>query len=206
MKKISIVLCLLCLALQAWNGFEVANRQARLFIHEIGEVKAPDKPTTVHVTFENKTAQPLKATVRLHKFVDDWKAVGAAEKTVTAAANSSQDIDFQIVSGPFVFDALYPVHAQAVFTADGAEQTLAAVRIFSVKRPQNDEILDTMPDLPVIALQNNSALSLADCQKQACFSWTLLGSDIIQFKPVGWNGTEPRNRGSMRFENQTRKR
>ena len=206
MKKISIVLCLLCLALQAWNGFEVANRQARLFIHEIGEVKAPDKPTTVHVTFENKTDQPLKATVSLHKFVDDWQAAGPAEKTVTAAANSSQDIDFQIVSGPFVFDALYPVHAQAVFTADGAEQTLAAVRIFSVKRPQNDEILDTMPDLPVIALQNNSALSLADCQKQACFSWTLLGSDIIQFKPVGWNGTEPRNRGSMRFENQTRKR
>ncbi|MBQ9447259.1 MAG: hypothetical protein IJU61_11715, partial [Victivallales bacterium] len=125
---------------------------------------------------------------------------------MTIAANSSQDIDFQIVSGPFVFDALYPVHAQAVFIATGTKQTLDAVRIFGVKRTQSEEILATMPELPVITLQNNSALSLADCPKQACYSWTLLGSDLIHFKPVGWIGTEPRNHGSMNFEKQTRKR
>ena len=60
MKKISILLCILCLALQAWNGFNVANQQARLFIHEIEDIKTPDKPTTVHITFENKTEQPAQ--------------------------------------------------------------------------------------------------------------------------------------------------
>jgi hypothetical protein len=206
MKKISIVLCLISLALHAWNGFEVANKQARLFIHEIEDVKTPDKPTAVRITLENKTEQPLQATVRIHKFVDDWKAEGPAEQAVTVAANSSHDVDFQIVSGPFVFDALYPVHAQAVFTATGAKQTLDAVRIFGVKRTKSEEILAIMPELPTITLQNNAALSLADCAKQACYSWTLLDSDVIHFKPVGWNDTEPQNHGSMRFEKQTRKR
>ena len=206
MKKISIVLCLISLALHAWNGFEVANKQARLFIHEIEDIKTPDKPTTVHITFENKTEQPLQATVRIHKFVDDWKAEGPAEKAVTVAAQSSQVLDFQIISGPFIFDALYPVHAQAVFTADGVEQKLDAVRIFGVKRAASEVVLSQIPELPVIALMDNSAIALADCPKQSCYSWTLLDSGILHFKPIYWTGSEPLNHGSLKFENQTRKR
>ena len=206
MKKIAILLCILCLALQAWNGFDVANQQARLFIHEIEEIKSPDKPTTVHITLENKTEQPLKGTVRIHKFVDDWKAEGPAEQTVTVAAKSSQDLDFQIISGPFIFDALYPVHAQAVFTANGTEQKLDAVRIFSVKRAASEVVLSQMPELPIIALMDNSSIALADCAKQSCYSWTLLDSGILHFKPIYWTGSEPLNHGSFKFENQTRKR
>ncbi|MBQ2335237.1 MAG: hypothetical protein II381_02940, partial [Victivallales bacterium] len=134
--KVIFAFLLLCvLPLCAFDGFDVSSAHYRLLVEDIPVVASPDKPTSVTITVFNKTDKAAKAAVTIHKLVDDWKVIGQPSQTAELPPNSQKKVTFEIVSGPFVFDARYPVHAHAVFTAEGVQaETLDAVRIFLVKQ------------------------------------------------------------------------
>ena len=119
--KLFLSFILFTATLFAFDGFDVSSANYRLLVGEIPIVTAPDKPTSVTVTVFNKTDKTTKAAVTIHKLVDDWKVVGIAVQETELPPKTQKDLSFTIVSGPFVFDAHYPVHAQAVFTAEGVQ-------------------------------------------------------------------------------------
>ncbi|MBO7093089.1 MAG: hypothetical protein J6W23_15005, partial [Victivallales bacterium] len=203
--KIIFAFLLLCvLPLCAFDGFDVSSAHYRLLVEDIPVVASPDKPTSVTITVFNKTDKAAKAAVTVHKLVDDWKVVGQPSQTAELPPNSQKNVTFQIVSGPFVFDARYPVHAQAVFTAEGVPtETLDAVRVFLVKQSKLTVNLTKQPDIPVIAVNDGSSLCLADHVDDASIEWQYFGQPV-QYRAIGWKGHIAESGANVDSDYQTR--
>ncbi|HQL10041.1 MAG TPA: hypothetical protein PLE35_10610, partial [Lentisphaeria bacterium] len=163
-SKIAIVMALAAaiLPLAAWNGHEQRVGDFTLLIHEIPDVPAPAEPTSAVVTLTNAGATAVSGELRVHKLVDDWRAVGPAVQRVTVPAGESTSVTFQIASGPFVFSALYPLHIQATLQQGDEAIVIDAVRIFTVnaKRGIADATLTAPPELPALLLPANGMLRL----------------------------------------------
>ncbi|MCR4573622.1 MAG: hypothetical protein K5787_07625, partial [Lentisphaeria bacterium] len=186
--KLFLPIILLTATLFAFDGFDTSSAHYRLLVEEIPVVTSPDKPTSVTITVFNKTNKAAKAAVTIHKLVDDWKVIGQPSQTAELPPNSQKKVTFQIVSGPFVFDARYPVHAHAVFTAEGVQtETLDAVRVFLVKQNRLAANLPKQPDIPVIAVNDGSSLCLADHVEDASIEWQYFGQPV-QYRAIGWKG------------------
>jgi hypothetical protein len=202
MKRILILLAAIATPIFAWHGHEVKNENYKAFIDKIEDVKDPSKPSTVKIVLTNLTEKPTKATVKLHKFVDDWKAVGKSAETLELPANGMAETTFEIVSGPFVFNALYPVHALVTF--DNGD-TLAPVRIFEVKATPAKATADTktLPKLKTVNMLDNSSLSLVSNIANASCAWVYDKSDDITYKTPGWTGTDTISRAVFNPRNIT---
>ena len=191
-------------SLFAFDGFDTSSAHYRLLVEDIPVVTSPDKPTSVTVTVFNKTAKAAKAAVTIHKLVDDWKVIGQPSQTAELPPNSQKKVTFQIVSGPFVFDARYPVHAHAVFTAEGVQtETLDAVRVFLVKQNRLAANLPKQPDIPVIAVNDGSSLCLADHVDDASIEWQYFGQPV-QYRAIGWKGHIAESGANVDSDYQTR--
>ena len=187
-QKFLLPVILFAATLFAFDGFDVSSANYRLLVGEIPVVTAPDKPTPVTVTIFNKTDKTAKAVVTVHKLVDDWKVVETAVQETELPPKAQKDLSFTIVSGPFVFDAHYPVHAQSVFTTEDIKpETLDAVRVFSVQQDRLAVNLPKQPDIPVIAVNNDSSLCLADHVADASIEWQYFGKPV-QYRAIGWKG------------------
>ncbi|MBR5836987.1 MAG: hypothetical protein IKZ84_00475, partial [Victivallales bacterium] len=197
-----LLLCALCLC--AFDGFDVSSANYRLFVEDIPIVKTPAEKTSVTVTVFNKTDKTAKATVTIQKLVDDWKVVGEATQTAALPPNSQQDLTYEIVSGPFVFDAHYPVHAHAVFTSEGTKpETLDAVRVFLVQENKLGVNLPKQPDIPVIAVNDDSSLCLADHVADASIEWQYFGQST-NYRAIGWKGHIVESGVNVNSDYQTR--
>ena len=114
-KTFFAFLLICALSLCAFDGFDVSTANYRLLIQPVADIAHPHQPSSVTITVFNKTAKTAKATVTIHKLVDDWKVIGDSTQKAVLPPKSQKDLKFEIVSGPFVFDAHYPVHAHATF-------------------------------------------------------------------------------------------
>ncbi|MBR4370258.1 MAG: hypothetical protein IKS92_04375 [Victivallales bacterium] len=92
-KTIFAILLICALSLCAFDGFDVSSAHYRLFVEDIPVVKAPAEKTSVTVTVFNKTDKTAKATVTIHKLVDDWKVVGQPSQTAELPPNSQKKRD-----------------------------------------------------------------------------------------------------------------
>ena len=204
-QKIVLAFLLICaLTLCAFDGFDVSTANYRLLIPPVTDIVQPHQPSPVIVTVFNKTAKTAKATVIIHKLVDDWKVVGESSKTTELPPNSQKDMTFEIVSGPFVFDAHYPVHAQAVFTVEGVQpESLEAVRVFLVKQSKLAVNLPKQPDIPVIAVNDGSSLCLAEHVEDASIEWQYFGQPV-QYRAIGWKGHIVESGANVNSDYQTR--
>ncbi|MBR5025697.1 MAG: hypothetical protein IKX48_11555 [Victivallales bacterium] len=203
-KTIFAILLICALSLCAFDGFDVSSAHYRLFVEEIPVVKAPAEKTSVTVTVFNKTDKTAKATVTIHKLVDDWKVVGQPSQTADLPPNSQKGLTFEIVSGPFVFDAHYPVHAHAVFTSEGTQpETLDAVRVFLVQENKLGVNLPKQPDIPVIAVNDDSSLCLADHVADASIEWQYFGQST-NYRAIGWKGHIVESGANVNSDYQTR--
>ncbi|MBR4901892.1 MAG: hypothetical protein IKZ46_13215 [Victivallales bacterium] len=191
-------------ALFAFDGFDVSSANYRLIVGDIPIVTAPDKPTSVTVTVFNKTDKMAKAAVTVHKLVDDWKVIGEPSQTTELPPHTQKDLLFSIVSGPFVFDAHYPVHAHAVFSTEDAQQeTLDAVRVFLVQENKLGVNLPKQPDIPVIAVNDDSSLCLAEHVADASIEWQYFGQPV-QYRAIGWKGHIVESGANVNSDYQTR--
>ncbi|MCR5380924.1 MAG: hypothetical protein K6G44_08080, partial [Lentisphaeria bacterium] len=202
--KLLLSFFLFTATLFAFDGFDVSSTNYRLLVGEIPVVTAPDKPMSVTVTVFNKTDKTAKATVTIHKLVDDWKVVGSAFQEVELPPKTQKDLSFTIISGPFVFDAHYPVHAQAVFTTEDAQpEALDAVRVFLVQQSKLAVNLPKQPDIPVIAVNDGSSLCLADHVEDASIEWQYFGQPV-QYRAIGWRGHIAESGANVNSDYQTR--
>ena len=179
-----------------WSGYDETADGVRLAIAEIAPVADPAAPTPVSVTVSNGTTAAFRGTVALRDFVDDWKAAGAATAAVALAPASVTTLSFRIASGPFVFDALYPVHAY--LARDGAAAgAVHAVRIFEVKRP-------AVPRAPAAAasdalrLEADSALPLWIGRTHR-YGWAQ-DKGATGSQPAGWTGQDPATHSGLSIE------
>ena len=202
--KLLLPFILFTAVLFAFDGFDVSSANYRLLVGDIPPVTSPYKPTPVTVTVFNKSDNPAKAIVTVHKLVDDWKVVGDSTQTVKLSPNSQKDLSFTIVSSPFVFDAHYPVHTHTVFsTEDTQPETLEAVRVFLVQQNKLSVNLPNQPDIPVIAVNDDSSLSLADHVGDASIEWRYFGQPV-QYRPIGWKGHIAESGANVNSDYQTR--
>ncbi|MBM4153491.1 MAG: hypothetical protein FJ221_00470 [Lentisphaerae bacterium] len=170
-----------------WSGYDETVDGLRLAVGEIAPVADPAAPTPVSVTVSNGTATPFRGSVALRDFVDDWKAVGPDTAAVALAPATATNLSFRIASGPFVFDALYPVHAH--LSRDGAPgAAVHAVRIFEVKRPAAPRTaVAAAPE----ALRPEADASLPLwLSRTHRFGWALDGG-ATGGQPSGWTGSDP---------------
>ena len=188
----------------AFDGFDVSSANYRLLVGEIPVVTSPDKPTPVTVTVFNKTGKTAKAAVTIHKLVDNWKVVGTAVQETELPPKTQKELSFTIVSGPFVFDAHYPVHAQAVFSKENVQpEALDAVRVFLVKQSKLAVNLPKQPDIPVIAVNDGSSLCLAEHVEDASIEWQYFGQPV-QYRAIGWRGHIAESGANVNSDYQTR--
>ncbi|MDQ0288128.1 hypothetical protein [Oligosphaera ethanolica] len=205
-SKIAIVMALAAaiLPLAAWNGHEQRVGDFTLLIHEIPDVPAPAEPTSAVVTLTNAGATAVSGELRVHKLVDDWRAVGPAVQRVTVPAGESTSVTFQIASGPFVFSALYPLHIQATLQQGDEAIVIDAVRIFTVnaKRGIADATLTAPPELPALLLPANGMLRLLG-QTNVRVAWNYYDQPL-QYKPIGWLGSDSTSRAHVSYSRTTR--
>ena len=149
-----------------WSGYEFEDKGIRFVIDEIAPVVDPASPTPVTVTVSNAGPEAARGTVQVKDLVDDWKAAGPAAAAIDLAPGAATALTFRIASGPFVFDALYPVHVY--FARERGGDPLHAVRIFEVRR--------TQPPVSVAArettlrLESDAALPLR-AERARRFGW-----------------------------------
>ena len=118
--------------------------------------------------------------------------------------NSQKDLLFKIASGPFVFNAHYPVHAHAVFTSEGTKpETLDAVRVFLVQENKLGVNLPKQSDIPVIAVNDDSSLCLAEHVSEASIEWTYFGQST-NYCSIGWKGHISESGANVNSDYQTR--
>lgn len=170
----------------AWSGYDVEQDGLRFSVFDIGVVTNPAAPVAVSVTVSNGRPASWTGEVRIEGLVDDWRPAGPATARVQLPASASTSLSFSIVSGPFVFDALYPVHAR-LRSAAAREADLQAVRIFEVRRPQllpparsGDPPLPLPPDR-VRCLWLDSGPR---------FGWIMDGGAVEVTQAPGWRGSD----------------
>ena len=187
-RNLVVALLLPAAGAWAWSGQETVENGVRLFIEELAPVADPAAPSPVQVTVSNGAAAELRATLELRDFADDWKAVGPAKAEVVLRPGAATNLAFRIASGPFVFDALYPVHAY--LSAVGAVEPLHAVRIFEVKRPVAARAKSAAAPAAVAKLEADAALPLWVLKSQR-FGWVYDKGGAPVWHPAGWTGSDP---------------
>lgn len=173
----------------AWSGHETIEGGIRLFIEELPAVADPTQPVDVRIAISNGTDRALSGTLELADFVDDWNAVGPARVSVSVPPAGESTTGFRMASGPFVFDALYPVHA---YLRLPDAPPLHAVRIFEVKRPKT-----ATDDAPVVlAAEPNAQLPLW-IDRAHRFGWARHDGGASGGMGTGWTGSDAQSAASI---------
>ena len=181
----SIIFALTTHLVLAWSGYDVTGGPLRLSIEEIPDVEGAG-PFTAKVRVENRGTDPVEGTVEVRDLVDDWRVEGKAAAAFSLAPKANQAFGFTLRSGPFLFSALYPVHAYATVTgAKGAP--LHAVRIFEVKGAAARR--DEPPAFAKLTAPADGALLLWTTRAHR-MAWSYSGKEQV-LKPVGWGGSDP---------------
>src|SRR6516225_1933373 len=85
-------------------------------------IEAPDQvadPTfPIKLILQNSAAQPIEGHLRL-TLIDRWTASPAAAE-FHLAPNATREFPFTIIAAAGSYNALYPIHAFAEFTYNGA--------------------------------------------------------------------------------------
>ena len=191
MRTLPSIVALLSLVSSAlaFNGDRASEGPLTIAIQAIATV-TDYAPQPVLVVLSNTADAPLAVQVELTGLVDEWRAVGPTRRQVTVAAKEKTSVGFQIAAAPSLHSALYPVHVDATFSAQGQRATVHAVAIFATdfKAVSAAKAADVQPLLTVPRL---GALSLAAVKTQRV-CWQYFGQPMVRL-PVGWQGTDPQS-------------
>ncbi len=186
----------------AWSGYDVTVAPVQLTIGEIADIEDPSRPTTVEVRVQNLSAGALSGSLELRDFADDWRVEGSASAEFALGPGVGQDFRFAIVSGPFVFTALYPVHAYVTLRKPALREPVHAVRIFRVSGLGGHTPVASAQAFEPVPVPRDGAVLLWQ-QKTQRVAWHYYDREPV-FKPAGWRGSDPVSRASMGVGGYTR--
>lgn len=185
-------LVLLSATAWAFNGDRVTEGPLTLVIEKIETVTAYDAPCDVRATLSNADAAPLCVQLKLTGLVDEWRAVGPAERKVDIPARGKLAATFQIAAGKGAFSALYPVRIQAAFRHGGQALQAQAIAVFETQFPETP---GTAVQSPVCTLPERGAVALTTLRTQQV-AWSYLQGPLVRL-PLGWQGSEPESKASF---------
>jgi hypothetical protein len=186
----------------AFNGHVVSEGPLELVIDDIANVVETDKPTNVNVSVTNNGQSPLEVRLRMAGLVDEWYAVGEAEKHLKVAPGQTAQAEFQIAAGKGACSALYPVHIYADFQYGGREMTAHAVRIFESVFKKSVHSFDEPPRIPVNAVPANGALPLWLLKTQRV-AWRFYDKPLV-YMPIGWHGSSAESSANLSYSRISR--
>ena len=163
------------------------------------EVTEADVSLPVRVVVENKGDQRIKGTLEL-AVIDRWRAEPAGAVRFSVDAQRKVSHEFQVVAGQGTFNAHYPVHAYARFESGGRQLTAHPILILQTK-------LAKPPRAPVLVKWET--FEVAEDGRLALWRLPVHRSVVAVFAeepktmPAGWQGSEPRSRGSFQFRSET---
>jgi len=184
----------------AFDGHIVTEGPLRVEIAPVTELGEYERPYKMKVVLNNSSADPLRVLVQMNGLVDEWYAVGSADRKIEIDGNGVAEVIFRIAAGRGACSALYPVHVLADFMYDGQAHEAHAVRIFKTKFPK--ENMGPGRILPVNVLPLHGAVNLARLESQRV-AWQYFDQPI-NYMPVGWAGSADPARASFAIRPVTR--
>mgnify|MGYP001017650018 CR=1 FL=1 len=173
----------------AFDGHTATEGPLVLSISELAKVTTANQPVYVVVTLENTGSAPLEVDVRIDDLVDEWYAIGEANRRATVDAQTKTQVTFQIAASPGVLSALYPVHVYASFSPGRQERTAHAVRIFETSFEKPVASATQPPDLSVNVVSASGALPLWSLRTHR-MAWQFFDQPLM-YMPQGWQGSSP---------------
>jgi len=193
--SILLILSVLVLSVQGFDGHIVQEGPLKLSIGEIGPVREYGQPQEVTVTVQNKGENILPVQLRMAGLVDEWRAVGEITQSIDIAPNQEETVTFRIKAGQGAYSALYPVHIYADFTESGRTYTAHAVQIFEshFEKPATPSTIGEAIPLTVVP---ESAAARLDLIKTNRVGWQYFRREMM-YMPVGWEGAVPESGASF---------
>ena len=182
-------------SVMAFDAPEVTEGPLTLRLEAPSEVCETNVPQPVRVILRNGGGAPLEGTVRI-EIVDAWEVEPAGPVKFRLAGNESGSLDFRIAAGEGTFNALYPVHAFAACTLDGAPLSAHAVYILETKLPDVPRPETAAPWQPV-PLRPDSVLALAHLPMRGVV--VSVAGEAPLVLPGSWEGSEGRTLASVQY-------
>lgn len=180
-----------------WSGHEVTEQGLRLSIPEISPVENPTMPMPLSIVVSNTRTVVWQGELRVEGLVDDWRCEGPDRFLIRLSPGHFTTLVACLRSGPFVFDALYPVHAR-LYPANSSTAELHAVRIFEVRRPTAVSGTPIMAQRISLRLPADRAISLRASRAHR-FGWAYdNGPEQFNAQP-GWTGSDSASKASLTF-------
>ena len=179
----------------AFDGHRVTEGPLTLFIAPVPLVTAYDEAQPVRVALSNASPNPLPVSLVITGLVDECRAVGAAQSSLTVPAHGAGEALFSLAVGMGAYSALYPVRINAAFTNEGKPRLASAIRIFT-----NDFSALPRPAaaaVPVIEVPMAGALPLVG-KKNYHVTLRQFGKPE-QTLPPGWTGSDDKTGTHMSF-------
>ena len=175
------------------------------------EVTRIGTPVPIGVHLENKGDTAIQGTVEV-KLIDAWRAESAEPVRFLVRGKGSAALRFKIIAGPGTYEALYPIHVLARFEVGGKPQVAHPILILETKFANVSE-KKPWDQMELVQGQTKTVASdkglewqpfrVADEGSLALWQIPVHRSllEVFGEKPqitsVGWQGTEPRSRGTL---------
>ncbi|MCD6394542.1 MAG: hypothetical protein J7M40_13680, partial [Planctomycetes bacterium] len=174
-----------------FNSHVATEGPVKVTIGEIDAATEFDKAAAVEVTVENSADAPIRVRLEMAGLVDEWYAVGVAEKEIALGAKEEKTIAFRIACRKGGLSALYPVHVYAQFKHAGKDHKVHCVQIFESDFQKAMTTSATSGEMPVNIVPARGVLSLVSLKTHRVL-WRFFDQPQVRM-PVGWKGTDDRS-------------
>jgi hypothetical protein len=192
------VLCLPTNFARAYNPPVDASGPITARIEGPQLVTQTETPLPVRVIVENKGDKPLEGAMQV-AVIDRWRVEPAGEVRFRVEAKGTATREFKVIAGAGTYSAHYPIHAYVWDVAAKAEK-LHPILILETRLPKPPR-----PPLPVewkpVAVPGAGELALWRLPVRRAVVHVL--GEQPQTMPVGWEGSEPRSRATLQFQDVT---
>ena len=162
------------------------------------EVTQVEVPVPYTVVLENRGSDAVTGRVGL-EVIDAWRVQPAGEVAFQVPAGASESVVFEVRAGEVSYAALYPVHARVEFSVGDRSWTALPIRIVDADVPGPAVPPPPRPWRPW-PLSADRGLALWQLPLHRSVLTVFEGESRVM--PVGWTGSDPQTRGSVRFQPQ----
>jgi hypothetical protein len=167
-------------------------------------IEAPDQVTDatfpVKLILQNSAAQPIEGHLRL-TLIDRWTASPDSAE-FHLAPNATREFPITITTAPGSYNALYPIHALAEFTYNGAALTAHPIAILKTQFPNPPHATPPIPWRPIeIAPDSGYALWRSPIRRVVIQQF----DQAARTQPLGWDGTDPGTHANVQFNSRIKR-
>jgi hypothetical protein len=192
-----VLLGMVGLVCGGWKGFEEREGGLRVLIEKVEPVRARAQAVPCRVQIENQGQESLSGTVSLFGLVDSH-GVGKTQQDFRLEPGAKSALDFQIEFESQALAALYPVHVMVEFTAQGQKRSVHVVRIVETVFEKTKKVGESAATLEPQAVPEEGALAFCSLPGRQRGGWNYYDGPV-QFKPVGWSGSDDVSRATLNF-------